>query len=300
MKFLLRLGLLAWLILPLRAQSPARPAAIPVAGIENFHQVTARIYSGGSPEGAAAFAELQQRGIKTIISVDGSKPEVELAQKFGLRYVHLPVGYDGVPTNQAVRLVKAVESLPSPVFVHCHHGLHRGPAGVGVICMGVEGWTPERAVAWMKVAGTATNYTGLYASVAAFRPPTAAELKSVPADFSPRVKISPMVDAMVEIDNRFDNLKLVRKAGYKSPPSHLDISPAHEALLLEELLRELRRSPDTLKRKPDFLKQLTDSEAAARELRGALNQSPLDAAKADLALQKVTDSCAACHKAHRN
>jgi hypothetical protein len=77
------------------------------AGIDNFYQLTSRIYSGAAPEGDAAFAELKRLGVKTIITVDGAKPDVAMAEKFGIRYVHLPVGYDGVPAKQALRLVIA-------------------------------------------------------------------------------------------------------------------------------------------------------------------------------------------------
>ena len=75
-----------------------------IPGIHNAFQVTEKIYSGSQPEGDAAFAALQKLGVKTILSVDGSKPDVERAHKFGLRYVHLPFSYDGIPTNRVVEL----------------------------------------------------------------------------------------------------------------------------------------------------------------------------------------------------
>ncbi|PYL00208.1 MAG: hypothetical protein DME19_05935, partial [Verrucomicrobia bacterium] len=140
--------------------APVGIHALDAKGIENFFQLSARIYSGSSPEGEPAFGALRARGIKTIISVDGAKPDVERARRYGIRYVHLPFGYDGVPTNRALTLLKAAQVLPGPIYVHCHHGVHRGPAAAAVICMGAEGWTPERAKAWLQLAGTATNYAG--------------------------------------------------------------------------------------------------------------------------------------------
>lgn len=104
---------------------------IEIPGIHNAFHVTDKVYSGSQPEGEGAFAALAKLGVKTIISVDGSKPDVEAARKHGLHYIHLPFGYDDIPTNRVVELAKAVESQPGPVFVHCHHGLHRGPAAVG-------------------------------------------------------------------------------------------------------------------------------------------------------------------------
>src|SRR5579862_1873360 len=94
-------------------------------GIENFYLLGGKIYSGAVPEGDAGFATLEKLGVKTVISVDGTMPDVELAAKHGLRYVHIPIGYDGAGRSNALRIVKAAEVMPGPIFVHCHHGQHR-------------------------------------------------------------------------------------------------------------------------------------------------------------------------------
>src|SRR5262249_601182 len=70
------------------ADAPGSPAEYP--GLHNVFRLTERLYSGSSPEGEEGFLSLQRLGIKTIISVDGARPEVERARKLGLRYVHLP------------------------------------------------------------------------------------------------------------------------------------------------------------------------------------------------------------------
>lgn len=285
------------------APAKAVPASIHTLqgkGIENFYQVTPRLYSGSAPEGEEGFAELKARGIKTIITVDGAKPDVETARKFGMKYVHLPIGYDGVPTNQAVRLVKAAETLPGPVFIHCHHGLHRGPAAAAVICMAGEGWTPDQAVAWLKLAGTAPNYTGLYKSVEYFQPPSAAELKLLPDNFPEKSQVSHLADVMVEIDEYMEHLKMIKKAGYKAPAANPDLDPAHEALMLQELLKELLRHPVTDERGKDFRSKLMESEQAMTAFHQRLKNPPIDVMAADKDFKRVTESCTVCHKAHRN
>jgi protein tyrosine phosphatase (PTP) superfamily phosphohydrolase (DUF442 family) len=252
---------------------PSSIQALQAAGITNFYRLSERFYSGSAPEGDAAFAELQRRGIKTIITVDGAKPDAETARRFGIRYVHLPIGYGGVPPAQALRLVKAAETLPGPIFVHCHHGLHRGPTGAAVICMAVEGWTPGQAESWLHLAGTSTNYPGLYRSVAEFHPP------------------SP--------DVRLDNLKLIKKAGYKTPANHPDLEPAQEAVLLDELFKELLRSPVVEKRSADFKTKLAGAENAAALFQKSLSGVGVDSNNDD-AFQKLNDACAVCHKSYRN
>src|SRR5258706_10041968 len=79
------------------APQPAVLKKLPARHLPNALQVHPQVISGGQPEGEAGFVELKGLGIKTIISVDGAKPDVEMAKKYGLRYVHLPHGYDGIP-----------------------------------------------------------------------------------------------------------------------------------------------------------------------------------------------------------
>ena len=285
------------------ARTDAIPASIhplKAAGLDNFYQLSSRFYSGAAPDGEAAFAELKARGIKTIITVDGAKPDVETAARYGLRYVHLPIGYDGVPTNQAIRLVKAAETLPGPIYIHCHHGMHRGPAGAAVICMAIEGWTAAQADDWLKLAGTSTNYMGLYRSVENFRPPSAEALQKVSDDFPEKSRVSPLADVMIQIDQRLDNLKLIKKAAYQSPPSSPDLEPKNEALLLNELFKELLRSPSIQSRSADFRARLTDAEQASEAFHQILGASPLLPDKADAGFRKLNDACSACHRTYRD
>lgn len=281
------------------AADDAKPQPIELPGIHNAFRVTERILAGSQPEGDDAFDALAKAGVKTIISVDGSRPDIEAAKKHGLRYVHLPFGYDGIPANRIAELAKAAAPDAGTIFVHCHHGKHRGPTAVGVICEAVAGWAPAQADAWLKQAGTASDYPGLYRAVREFRAPTPEEIARIGA-LPETAKTPALVDAMVAIDERFDALKSAQAAGWKTPPDKAGAVPAQHATLLWEQLRELARTDDALKQCDDFRKLLADSEHAADALREALRISPADAAKLDTALKQTTQSCAACHTAYRN
>ena len=86
----------------------AYPYPLELPGLRNVYRVSSKLISGSSPEDVRAFQSLRELGVKTIISVDGAKPAVALAKEHGLRYVHLPIGYDGVPYDQGLRLARAV------------------------------------------------------------------------------------------------------------------------------------------------------------------------------------------------
>jgi len=274
------------------------PIALNITGVHNAFRVTDKIFSGSQPEGEAAFAELAKLGVKTILSVDGSMPEIETARKYGLRYVHLPYGYDGVPTNRVVELTKLATSADGPFFVHCHHGFHRGPAAVAIMCEASEGWTPTRAEAWLHQAGTAADYPGLYRAAREFTLPTATELAAVKS-FPEFTKASSLVEAMVAIDEHFTWLKASQRAGWKAPPDHADIAPQQEATILWEQLRELGRSAETLQRSDDYRAKLTDAELAADALRTALKGLP-NTNSVEAAFKQLNQSCSACHRKYRN
>ncbi|HEX5218383.1 MAG TPA: cytochrome c [Verrucomicrobiae bacterium] len=279
-----------------RTNEPAQPVELP--GVHNAFRASARVYSGSQPESNEAFAAIAQLGVKTIVSVDGSKPDVEAARKHGLRYVHLPIGYDGVPTNRIAELARLTAEMSGPFFVHCHHGQHRGPAAVAVMCEASEGWTADQAVTWLREAGTSTDYPGLYRAAEQFRPPTRAQLEAV-RELPEVAQTSSLVEAMVAIDAHFDRLKQSQKAGWKAPPGHADISPRHEATMLWEQFREVARTDDTAKRNDDYRTKLAETEQTADSLRKLLRESS-DHAVIDAAFKRVGQNCSACHQKYRN
>jgi cytochrome c556 len=160
------------------------------------------------------------------------------------------------------------------------------------MCEAVAGWSPTRAEAWLRQAGTAEEYAGLYRAAREFRPASAAALARLGE--LPEVAETPaVVDAMVALDECFDLLKAAQKAGWKA-------APADAATLLWEQFRELARNDDTARRPADYRTHLADAERAAELLRRHLRATPPDPAALDAAFRAAGQSCVACHKAFRN
>jgi protein tyrosine phosphatase (PTP) superfamily phosphohydrolase (DUF442 family) len=282
----------------LRSDAPLRPEIkrINARGLENLFAISTNLFSGGSPEGEQGFAALAKLGVKTIITVDGAQPDVERAHAHGLRYVHLPHGYDGIPSDTQLQLIKAAQTVEGPVYLHCHHGQHRGPVAAAVICMAEKNWSAADANAWLHTAGTGTNYIGLYATVRAYKKPTSAQLQATPANFTEARKPSGLVDSMVSIDETFDRLKSLRAASASCvPDNHL----LNEATLLREHFREAQRLSDSKKRGSNFIKELVEAENQASAFEESLASST-DRASTDRAFKILENSCAACHRAHRD
>ncbi len=278
---------------------PAAEAPADVPGLHHFKRLSDHLLRGAQPEGDEAFAALARMGVKTVVSVDGSRPDVAAAERHGLRYVHVPIGYDGIPDDKALLLAKAFTSLPGPFYVHCHHGKHRGPAACALGRMILDGITPEDAVAEMKAAGTDPKYVGLYAAPVAFTRPDENALAKVgvPPSAAP---VPAFAQAMVEVDASWDRLKAVQKAGWATPADHPDVEPAHEAVILAEHFRELGRREEVAARPEAFRRRLADSEKAASDLAESLKAEPLAADAAKAAFDRVAKSCADCHAAYRD
>ncbi len=252
--------------------------------LPNLHRFTDTVWSSGKPEGEEAFREIARLGVKTVISVDGAKPDVEAARRAGLRYVHLPFTYSGVPRQRALEIAKAVRDLPGPVLIHCHHGKQRSPAAAAVARLATVGGTSDEAVALMKTAGTDPHYEGLYASVATFERPATFELDRVACSFPETAPPAPLVEAMTAIEGHLDRLGKVPQEG----------DFAHEALLLREGLVEIGRH--RVDRDAGYAELLRAAIGAAEALEAEARKGRPSAD----AVKRVKRSCTACHDRFRD
>lgn len=300
MKFVLSATMICCLSAGLAAHEAQ---SIPDEHLENLHRLTPKVLSGAEPHDEAAFKALSHHGVKTVISVDGAKPNVELAKKYGMRYVHLPIGYDGVPTEKTRDIAKALIELDGPIYVHCHHGKHRGPAAAAAACVAGGLLTSDEAVDVLRKMGTGANYAGLWASARNAQPVPLVDLQQRKVDFREIAEVPPIAEAMVHVDEKYDHLKLAQKAGWTKPKDHPDIDPPHEALQLRELLFELMRT-DEFKAKPDDYRKWTEASMKQAEtlhklLRDGPNEPELKT-KADALMTELKKGCTDCHKAYRD
>lgn len=279
-------------------QKQRQPEKLATSHLPNAFRIHAKVISGGQPEGDAGFRELQKLGIRTIISVDGAKPDVEAARKLGLKYVHLPHGYDGIPEERAQELAKAVRDLEGPIYIHCHHGHHRSPAAAAVACVSAGLIEPSAAIGILQAAGTSENYRGLYQSAEAARKVDEALLDALQPEFPEVARLPPLAEAMVDIERTFDHLQAIAAAGWKTPAASPDLDPPHEALLLREHFTELLRDEHVLNQPEKFRELLAESEQDAGQLESSLRDGNTQDAAA--ILTRLGQNCTACHQQYRD
>ena len=258
-----------------------------------FLKIRPWLASGAEPE-VEHFASLAGHGYKWVLSVDSIAPNVEAAESAGLRYIHLPISYDTVPVETIAALQALTEQAKDdPIFVHCHHGRHRGPAVAAILLLLEEPTQREEALEVLREAGTSAEYSGLWAAVEDFDPSAhagvdAPELTSVRS-------ASPVAEIMAALDRHFDRLQL-ELSGATETQGH---SETAAALLVSENFREIARIVrKSAEYDADFLNLLQESETLALHLHHTQKHGLSE--KSREAFLQLKSSCRSCHRSYRD
>lgn len=276
-------------------------------GLHNVFRLGDRIISGSEPQGEAAFDQLAAMGVKTILTVDGKTPDVEAARTRGMRYVHVPIQYAGIPAETISRLAKSFHELEGPFYVHCFHGRHRGPAAAAVGRLALDGVPRELALAEMRQwCGTSKKYGGLYETIAEMEVPTREDSQGLAWDFPERLVMDGFQAVMIESVRARDNMKILAARDWEVDPAHPDIDLLNEAEKLFEAFAASVEMDEVKEEPQDFRDWVDISHRASREVRDtarALREQPGDA---DLKRQLtesfdlVVGTCTACHRVYRD
>jgi protein tyrosine phosphatase (PTP) superfamily phosphohydrolase (DUF442 family) len=308
---LLALVIACWLLVgSSRAISPQQPpthvsnaSPLPpgmqrrtVEGIENFIQVSDRVYSGGEPT-AAGLEHLQKLGVTILLSVDGLAPDREAAEKLGMKYVHIPMGYDGIEPQQIQNFVTLMARHKGKLFVHCHHGKHRGPAAVAACLICAKEMSKEQAAQFMRGAGTSKEYKGLWKAIADLD-----VTHYEPQEFSVLLTASPeksMAQWMAELDRAWEIIIEEQKQ------TNAEINVEQLAIVTQafrESARVARASPENLYGDKESLERLIQwLDDCEQQSKGILEHSPaLAHEKARDSIQSLAKQCVDCHAQFRN
>ena len=247
-------------------------------------------------------------GVKTILSVDGKVPDHELAAKYGLRYVHVPIQYSGIDVPARLHIAKTFRELEGPFYVHCFHGKHRGPAAAALGRIVLDGATREQAVAEMRQwCGTSGKYAGLYETIARAPLPALEDTDAIQWDFPAAHEFKGIRHAMIGISRIHDHLKALSGRGWAVDPNHPDLSASNETAQLVEIFRTARATAEVEKKPDDFQGWMRESVAASEALLATLGEMPTGYAEheqwaqaATAGFDAVNGLCSSCHQVYRN
>ena len=281
-----------------RGSQAAPVAEIPASecpGLDHVFRLSDRLISGSEPVGDAGFESLAKMGVRTIASVDGGRPDVAAAHAHGLRYVHLPIGYDGVPPEICAALAYLAETSKAPIYVHCYHGKHRGPAAAAIIWRAQGDADARRATEFMRRAGTSQDYTGLWRDVEAYDP--AHDSPAVAPPLPEVADVGSFITAMANVGRTWDRIKLLEAGAWATLAEHPDIAPNRETEILAqrfEACRQQLAEDAEPQLRASLEKVRTDAEALHRAVAAS------DKQQANAAYGRIKSDCKQCHRAFRN
>lgn len=275
------------------------------AGLPNAIQVRPNLICGGQPSSTDGFHSLATLGIKTIVSVDGICPDLNSAKQYDLRYIHEPLGYQGISTEDAQTLAHIILTFDDPIYIHCHHGQHRSPAAAAVACVTAGLMTDKAAFKLLKKAGTGPEYQGLFKAVADAKPIPAAQLLQQKPTLSEQADVSKLVDLMVQLDKNLSKLNSVLKSP-RTRSTNQRSAALEQATVLNDHFTELLRSPQHSASDLEFQKLLLTSQKTGEKLQQFLRAktqqtlSPQQTTHATSLLKQVSDQCNQCHETYRH
>ena len=272
--------------------------------LHNVFELSDNIISGSEPDGEEAFRILHEKGVRTILSVDGKVPDAKLAAKYGMKYVHVPIQYKGITDDEVAKITKTFRELEGPFYVHCFHGKHRGPAAAELGRLVLDGISREEAIGEMRQwLGTSANYEGLYSTVAYVSIPTERETHNLAWDFPAAAPLDGVAGAMVFVSRAHDHLKAAFKHDWQPDPMHPDVSAHNEAEKLVDHLERTAALSEVQEQAEDFRQWMVDSQRQALELSEVLGEMSSGGGSVDdanRAFEGLTQSCKSCHNVYRN
>jgi protein tyrosine phosphatase (PTP) superfamily phosphohydrolase (DUF442 family) len=266
-----------------------------VAGFERFFKISPDIFTGSEPLQEDSFKALQKLGIKTIVSVDGAKPDVEKAKACGLKYVHVPYGYENVPDESQKALARVISEREGPFYFHCHHGRHRGPAAAAIALRLKSGADGAAAQKVLEGCGTGSEYKGIWKAVADFTPP---EKNAKLPELHEITPVEDMAGEMAKMDRTLDHLVILQKNGWKTPPDHADLSPEHEAKIMSQSFQAVMKLKERTKYDEKFWDEMKKAETFSTILQASVKTG--QPSTADQYFRAIQKSCIDCHKSYRN
>ena len=270
----------------------------PISTLHMLFQLDENLYSGGEPKGRKAYEQLSSLGIQTVISVDAVAPDKALADEFGIRVVHLPIGYDGISSERSIQFAHAIATLPSPIYIHCHHGKHRGPAAIAVGAIGAGTMTHMQAHQFMTLVGTSLDYPGLWRAVQNARPLNDTYLLNDQIDLPEQADIGDFLAAMSEIDRLDELLWLCAENSFTAPNDHPDLAPASLAGHIHNLLRQLETDKLTVQEGVIFAELMIESRDLASSLETQITMNDIE--NAMISMTTLSESCIRCHERFRD
>ncbi len=145
-----------------------QPLPLCVSNIERFQQVHPFLFRGAQPELPQDLECIKSLGVKTIIDLVDSPPELiefenTLATSLGLKFYSFPLSGFFSPPDESITSIfrELLNAENQPVFIHCHAGKDRTGLIIGLYRVWMDHWDPNQAWGEMLSLGFSKYLLGL-------------------------------------------------------------------------------------------------------------------------------------------
>lgn len=120
--------------------------AVEKPGLPNLHKINDQMYRGAQPE-ANGYEELSKMGIKTIICLRETDPDLKAIKGSNMQCVHIPMKTWHPTKEEVVKFLEtATDKSKQPIFVHCKHGSDRTGTMCAIYRIVIEDWSKADAI----------------------------------------------------------------------------------------------------------------------------------------------------------
>ena len=126
-----------------RPDAWARPIASDF--LKNWYQVDENVYRSSQPD-RKGFEEVAKKGIKTILNLRSAHSDKALVNGLGFLVVEVPMTAVGFKEDDIVKALRAIQSAPKPMLIHCQLGSDRAGVVVAMYRIIFQGWTKQDAL----------------------------------------------------------------------------------------------------------------------------------------------------------
>jgi len=121
--------------------------ALPIESTEvgNWHQVSAQLYRSAQPS-PAGFAEIKQRGIRSVLNLRALHDDDDEADGLGLELYRVPMYAFSLNEDKVVEALRIIHRAPKPILVHCLHGADRTGTIVALYRILFQHWSRDAAI----------------------------------------------------------------------------------------------------------------------------------------------------------
>jgi tyrosine-protein phosphatase SIW14 len=138
---------------------------VPSATLKNWYKVDDDVYRSEQPT-RKGFMEIQDKGIKTVINLRYGNSDAKLVEGLDLVLIEIGMTAWEFSDNDILRALKAIESAPKPVLIHCLYGSDRTGVVMAMYRIIFLNWSKEEALAEMKRGGFGFHW--IYMNIPAF------------------------------------------------------------------------------------------------------------------------------------